>query len=202
MNTIKQIFTAQHETKKSKFIAFLAPFDKFDEFYAKLKILHPKATHIVWAYRYFNQFYQIIENQNDDNEPKNTAAFPCLNVLRGANLINISALVVRYFGGIKLGTGGLARAYCKSVNLAILNAEFTPFIIKSECKIFVPFHLISQFQHYFEKENLQNLANFTQNGCEFSLYVSQNEFEKVNKFMLKFANNSAQFLSLPLFTII
>jgi len=76
-----------------------------------LKIEHPKARHIVYAYRELNEFNQIIENSSDDGEPKGSSGVPVLNVLRGEEFINVAILVVRYFGGIKLGIGGLVRAY-------------------------------------------------------------------------------------------
>lgn len=199
MNKINQVFTAKQEVKKSIFIAFLAPFDKFDEFSLNLSKNHPKATHIVWAYRYLNKFNQIVENQNDDKEPKNRAGLPCLNALRGANLINSAVFVVRYFGGIKLGTGGLIRAYLTSANLAIANAVLRPFEIRSECIIFVPFHQISRFKNYFSKQNIEISANFTQTGCEFLIWLSLDEFNKFHKFALMFLQNGAQFLLLPLF---
>lgn len=73
----------------------------------RLKAEHPKAAHVVWALRERNGYGQIVENQSDDGEPKGTSGQPSLNALRGAQLVNAGALIVRYFGGIKLGTGGL-----------------------------------------------------------------------------------------------
>jgi len=69
-----------------------------------LRESHPKARHIVYAYRELNEFEQIVENSSDDGEPKGSSGVPVLNVLRGEDFINVAILVVRYFGGIKLGT--------------------------------------------------------------------------------------------------
>lgn len=103
------------EVNRSKFITFLVPIAKFEGLQSKLKAEHPKANHVVYALRYLNEFDQVVENFSDDGEPKGCAGIPALNVLRGEELINCAVLVVRYFGGIKLGTGGMARAYALSV---------------------------------------------------------------------------------------
>ncbi len=116
MKFVQKEFSYTYEEKKSKFIAFLVPFESFDTVMNRLKKEHPKARHFVYAYRYLNEFDQIVENSSDDGEPKGTSGKPCLNVLAGNEMINTAVIVVRYFGGVKLGTGGLVRAYGDSVN--------------------------------------------------------------------------------------
>ncbi len=116
-------FTATYEEKQSKFIAHLIPYKSYDELLAALKAEHPKARHFVTSYRYLNEFDQIVENSNDDGEPKGTSGKPTLCVLQGNELINTAVIVVRYFGGTKLGTGGLVRAYSDAVNMAVRIAQ-------------------------------------------------------------------------------
>jgi len=89
----------------------------------KLKKENPKANHVVYALRYLNEFDQVVENASDDGEPKGCAGVPALNVLRGEDLINCAVLIVRYFGGIKLGTGGMARAYAQAVKDVLGEAQ-------------------------------------------------------------------------------
>jgi uncharacterized YigZ family protein len=115
VRTIDSAYNATHEVNRSKFIAHLVPIDEFEITKARLKKEHPKANHIVYATRNLNEFDQIVENSSDDGEPKGCAGVPSLNVLRGKDMINVAVLIVRYFGGIKLGTGGMARAYASSV---------------------------------------------------------------------------------------
>ena len=108
--------------KQSKFIAHLMPYHKYEEILASLKAEHPKARHFVTAFRYINEFDQVVEGSSDDGEPRGTSGKPTLAVLQGNELINVAVITVRYFGGTKLGTGGLVRAYSDATNMVITAA--------------------------------------------------------------------------------
>jgi uncharacterized YigZ family protein len=123
MQTIKEHFHATLEVKQSKFIAHLTPYNDYDDLLQQLKKQHPKARHFVTAYRYLNEYEQIVEHSSDDGEPKGTSGKPSLIVLQGHELIDSAVIVVRYFGGTKLGTGGLVRAYSDAVNLVVSEAD-------------------------------------------------------------------------------
>ena len=127
MKTVKESFCHTTEVNRSKFITYLIPISEYEGLYQKLKKEHPKANHVVYALRYLNEFDQIVENASDDGEPKGCAGVPTLNVLRGEELINVAILTIRYFGGIKLGTGGMARAYALSVKNVLSNASLMPY---------------------------------------------------------------------------
>lgn len=97
------------EIKKSKFIAYqfnVTAKNEIDEILAELKKEHRKARHLPYAYKFDNNI-----KKSDDKEPSNTAGGPILNIIEKNNLNYILIVVVRYFGGIKLGAGGLIRAY-------------------------------------------------------------------------------------------
>ncbi len=115
--------TLTHEVKQSKFIAHLVPYFDYESTLKLLKSQHPKARHFVTAFRYLNEFNQIVEHSSDDGEPKGTSGKPSLMVLQGQTLINSAVIIVRYFGGTKLGTGGLVRAYSDAVNLVLDEAN-------------------------------------------------------------------------------
>jgi len=115
------------EVKRSKFITHLVPISEYEGLQFKLKQEHPKANHVVYALRSLNEFDQVVENSSDDGEPKGCAGIPALNVLRGEELINCAVFIVRYFGGIKLGTGGMARAYALAVKNVLHEAELVPY---------------------------------------------------------------------------
>jgi len=128
MQTVKQSYVHTTEVNRSKFIAHLVPIDAYNGLQEDLQREHPKANHVVYALRYLNEFDQVVENSSDDGEPKGCAGIPALNVLRGEALINCAVLIVRYFGGIKLGTGGMARAYALAVKNVIKEAEFVEYV--------------------------------------------------------------------------
>lgn len=110
--------------KKSEFITELYRVFSVDEFNTILKDAkkrHPKATHICTAYR-----IQEFEKSNDDGEPSGTAGLPMLEVLRKQSIIDVCALVIRYYGGIQLGAGGLTRAYSGSVAQALETVKLNP----------------------------------------------------------------------------
>ena len=105
--------TVEYIEKKSKFIGYLFSCQQIDEVENALNDLkkeHKKATHICYAYSLTNPF---LEKAVDDGEPSGTAGRPILSVMQKKNVQNVCVFVVRYFGGIKLGAGGLVRAYTK-----------------------------------------------------------------------------------------
>ncbi len=83
--------------------------------------LYNDATHLCWALRLFEK--ELIELSSDGGEPSGTAGFPILNVLREENLVNLCCVVVRYFGGVKLGIRGLIDAYSQAARLALENTK-------------------------------------------------------------------------------
>lgn len=123
MNTIEQSSQATVEVKQSKFIAHLVPISEYKGLQEKLRAEHPKSRHVVYALRYLNEYDQIVENSSDDGEPKGSSGVPALNVLRGEDLINTAVLIVRYFGGTKLGIGGLVRAYTDATKEVVAKSD-------------------------------------------------------------------------------
>ncbi|MFT5662615.1 MAG: putative YigZ family protein [Sulfurimonas sp.] len=119
MNFVNEHYTQTLEIKQSKFISHLVPYPLYETTLQKLREEHPKARHFVVAFRYLNEFKQIVEHSSDDGEPKGTSGKPTLMVLQGKELINCGIITVRYFGGTKLGTGGLVRAYSDATNLVL-----------------------------------------------------------------------------------
>jgi len=176
MQIVEDEFSSKNEIKKSSFISYIVPIDRFDALHVRLKEENPKARHIVWAKRYLNEFEQIVENSSDDGEPKGTSGPPILNVMRGAELIECGILIVRYFGGIKLGTGGLVRAYGGGAKDVISVAKVLPYIKRESMKFSTIYSLVPRFEHYLEKESLiiEN-RNYEADGIVWSLSVSNKE---------------------------
>ena len=132
---------AHHELviKKSRFIACIEPVNGREQAQARvaqLRAEHPDAAHVCWALLAGGQ-----SAANDDGEPSGTAGRPMLEVLRHQALEGVMASVVRYFGGVKLGAGGLVRAYTDAVAQAMLNAEKIPLIVQTRLACSVPYAL-------------------------------------------------------------
>lgn len=132
---------AHHELviKKSRFIACVEPVASREVAQARvaqLKAEHPDAAHVCWALLAGGQ-----SAANDDGEPGGTAGRPMLDVLRHQDLQGVMASVVRYFGGVKLGAGGLVRAYTDAVAQALLHAEKKPLIKQTLLACSVPYAL-------------------------------------------------------------
>lgn len=122
--TVKQEGIAEQIIEKSKFIAFVKPVldrEEAMEYFASLKQKYKDATHHVPALVLGDQFQ--IQWASDDGEPQGTAGAPLVHMLVNEEITNIAVLVVRYFGGVKLGPGGLIRAYTSSLKLALEIAE-------------------------------------------------------------------------------
>lgn len=147
---INSEFSHTIEIKKSKFIAHLVPFHLFDETMKKLKMIHPKARHFVYAYRYINEFDQIVENCSDDGEPKGTSGKPSLKVLAGQELVNTAVIIVRYFGGIRLGTGGLVRAYGDAVNEVISTATLLEYKKLERRSLSIAYDILGKIEYLIE----------------------------------------------------
>ena len=110
------------EINKSRFIAYkydLTNVEEVKPIIEKLKKEHKKARHVCYAYVFKGD--TVSEKCSDDGEPGGTAGYPILNVIKKKNLTNTLVVVVRYFGGIKLGAGGLTRAYTKATAEVLKN---------------------------------------------------------------------------------
>lgn len=123
-STLKEMATATFRDKGSKFIGYVFPCYSVDEFKQKLqeyKNEYPDATHHCWAYRL--NYDASIFAMNDDGEPNYTAGKPIFGQLVSAQLCNVAAVIIRYFGGTLLGVNGLIHAYKETTRLAIENGQ-------------------------------------------------------------------------------
>ena len=118
MKTILENFFFQIEIEKSKFLGYAIAINNEEDAkneINKIKKEHPKATHHCYAYVLKDK-----QKSNDDGEPAGTAGIPILEIIKQFDLENVLIVVVRYFGGIKLGAGGLVRAYARSAKEVLL----------------------------------------------------------------------------------
>ncbi len=180
MNSVNSTFKDQVEVKKSKFISYLVPIKEYKILLATLKKEHPKASHIIYAYRELNEFDQVVENSTDDGEPKGAAGVPTLNQLRGANLINCAILTVRYFGGTKLGVGGMVRAYSSAAKSVVLKSNLVPFEKLIEHIIEVPYNRQRQIEYHFKNLNIIPInREFLNSRVCYTIKISKNIEDKL-----------------------
>ncbi len=144
------------EIKKSRFIAVLAPVASRREAMAVLaetRARWPAATHYCWAL-----LAGPDSGANDDGEPGGTAGRPMLNVLQHKKLANVIAIVVRYYGGIKLGAGGLVRAYSQAVSEAVARAEPVPIVARAELRLALDYPLENRVRHACQQLGIEIAA--------------------------------------------
>ena len=179
MRYIKELFYNTYEEKKSKFIAYLMPYDDFDKAMQNLRVEHPKARHFVYAYRYLNDYEQIVENCSDDGEPKGTSGKPSLAVIAGNELINTAVIIVRYFGGVKLGTGGLVRAYSDSVNEVIKNSELFEYQKLISKTLTCDYNELSLVEYLLNQENVIVKSKEFLTNVIINIQISQEQWESL-----------------------
>ncbi|NME50360.1 YigZ family protein [Enterococcus cecorum] len=153
--TIYQNGEHQIEIKKSKFICHLFRIENEEqakEYIAKIKKEHYKANHNCSAYMLGENFE--IQRSSDDGEPSGTAGVPMLEVLKKNQLQNTLAIVTRYFGGIKLGAGGLIRAYSTSVSEALKEIGIVQGKLQQILDIIIDYPQLGKLQNYLENEQI------------------------------------------------
>ena len=180
MQFIESEYTDTLEIKKSKFITYITSYDKFKGLMIRLQNEHPKARHFVYAYRYLNEFDQIVENSSDDGEPKGTSGKPTLSVLSGSELINTAVIVVRYFGGTRLGTGGLVKAYSDAVNLVLKSSIIKDYVKLEYKKLILNYSQLSQIEYLIANVDVKIIdKTFSERIC-LKLEASREEYVKLS----------------------
>lgn len=138
MISIDKEYQALYEIQKSKFYSFAYPVfdvDAVNEILERVRAEHKTATHVCYAYVLDSP---KTEKMSDDGEPGGTAGKPMLELIKKKKLSNILLIIVRYFGGIKLGAGGLVRAYTNAGNMALNDATIREFFEVKKHKVIVP----------------------------------------------------------------
>ncbi len=133
MRTVGKECVIEFEEKKSKFIGYIKPVstkEEAEKFIDMIKIKHKDATHNCSAYKVTDNGQEYFK-VDDDGEPKGTAGKPMGDIITYMEAENLAVVATRYFGGIKLGAGGLVRAYAKTAKLAIQEAGIVDYVKKT-----------------------------------------------------------------------
>ena len=184
MKTIKDNVINELEIKNSKFIALFIKIDSNNivDILNEIKIKYPKATHYCYAY-----IYNEIKRSSDDKEPTGTAGLPILNVLEKENLNNVLVVVIRYFGGIKLGAGGLIRAYTKSVTDALKKANLIE--LEEGFKINIVFNYNDEKQINYILNNSKIINKEYDENIKYTVLIEKELLNKLNNYNYEIIEN-------------
>ena len=183
-----------YKEKGSKFLAFAYPIfseDDFKEHIQELKKLHHNARHFCYAFK-----LGLTENEyrySDDGEPNNSAGKPIYGQILSKNLTNVGIVVVRYFGGTKLGVGGLVTAYKEAAADALNNAKIVEQTVNNFYHITFDYAIMSEVMNFVKQHYLNVSKQVFENSCliEFNIRQTEAEFtvqelEKIEGLLVKF----------------
>ena len=187
--TIKEDGQVQEEIKKSRFICHAKRVYSEEEaraFITAIKKEHYKATHNCSAFIIGER--SEIKRTSDDGEPSGTAGVPMLGVLENHNLTNVCVVVTRYFGGIKLGAGGLIRAYAGSVALAVKEIGIVEIKEQAGIQIQMSYAQYQEYGNFLKEHNLMELeTNFT-DQVDTIIFVDKEDKEDTKAALIEFIN--------------
>ena len=187
--TIKEDGQVQEEIKKSRFICHAKRVYNEEEardFISAIKKEHYKATHNCSAFIVGER--SEIKRTSDDGEPSGTAGVPMLGVLENHNLTNVCVVVTRYFGGIKLGAGGLIRAYAGSVALAVKEIGIIEIKEQAGIQIHMTYAQYQEYGNFLKEHNLIELeTNFT-DQVDTMIFVDKERKDNIKADLIEFFN--------------
>ena len=185
--------TYEQIIKKSRFICSIARVSSDEEaqqFIASIQAANKKATHNCFAYMIGDN--DQIQRESDNGEPSGTAGIPILESLKLAKVHNVVAVVTRYFGGIKLGAGGLIRAYSNTTTEAIHQAGLVQRIKQAILKITVTYDLHDLLLYYLKENNLEVASEEYGVNVETSIYVNETDLKDVKEKLINRFNDQLQ----------
>ena len=190
--TIKGEIKDEFEIEKSVFITNIKYVESEDEaisFIEKIKEKYKDATHNCHAY-IINEKPEI-KRYSDDGEPQGSAGLPMLSVLEKEKLFNLVAVVTRYFGGKKLGKGGLVRAYTKGVS-DCLDGKITYRKIFIESKIIFDYNLLGIIENFLNEENYIIIEKDFLQNVRINLYIEEDKFENFKNRLIDMTSSNIE----------
>ena len=189
--TVKHSGTFEYEDRKSVFIGHAMPVsDEKDalDFINKIKKTYPDARHHVYAYVLRDN---SIMRFTDDREPQGTAGMPVLDIIRKNGCVDLAIVVVRYFGGTLLGTGGLVRAYTAAALGALKDAEIIKYDIYTEMSIAVSYSDYGKIAPCLESCEFRVTDTLYADGVTVIGKISKSDYPKLERDLVEFTSNRA-----------
>ena len=182
---VKNGAEAEYVEKRSRFIATLSPVTSEEEATAQIEALRKKyydARHNCYAYIVFSEDGRDrIERSSDDGEPSGTAGRPMLDVLSGHQLRNVLVVVTRYFGGVKLGPGGLVRAYGTAVKDAIIKSDLSPIKNGRKLTLKLDYTALGTIQHRMQELEAEEIDSTYDDGVTLTMVLPSGNYERFRK---------------------
>lgn len=188
MNSFKTVHSFGSDEiiiNKSKFIGYASPINSEDEaidFINQIKKKHADATHNVYAYVYGDN--SNIQRFSDDGEPSGTAGMPVLNLIKLENLKNVVVVVTRYFGGVLLGAGGLARAYSKTAKIGIDSAIIVDKTLYCDVNVEIDYTLLGKLENELSKNNYLIKNKIFNEKVNLNILCLEDDVEKLKSLIL------------------
>ena len=178
--TIDGIGQGVYTEKRSKFLAYAHPVDSVEQIkdlLAAYRKQHYDARHVCYAYMLGPERQEF--RANDDGEPSSTAGKPILGQINSHELTNILVVVVRYYGGVNLGTGGLIVAYRTAATLAIDNAPMVSRLVEETVSFAFPYVMMNGVMRVVKESEARILATNFENTCEIKLSIVRSKAEEL-----------------------
>ena len=184
--TISAISEGYYTEKRSKFYAFAHPVETVDEVKDIVAMYRKKfydARHVCWAYMLGHDRTDF--RANDDGEPSSTAGKPILGQINSSELTNILVVVIRYYGGVNLGTGGLIVAYRTAAADAIANANIEERLIEQEIVYNYPYIMMNDVMRVVKDMQPRIISQTFDNTCEIKLSIRKSEAPRLKSMLEK-----------------
>jgi len=168
--------------KNSKFIGYAFPFTselQLDTIISELKSKHPKAGHFCYAYQIGKTEKNITYRVNDDGEPNNSAGMPIYGQIQSFNVTDILIVIIRYFGGTKLGVSGLINAYKSTSQLALEHSKIVRRTVKVKYLISFDYKNMNKVMRIIKEKNLDILAQELELSCAIKIQVRKKDSKAV-----------------------
>ena len=189
---------AELKEKGSHFLAYVCPVSSAASARQQISLLrkkHHDATHVCFAFR-LGQGSESLTKFNDDGEPSGTAGRPILCEITGLDLYNVLVAVVRYYGGTKLGTGGLVRAYGAAARMVLNQSSRTTVVVKRSGRIDFPFHLTGEVHRLVDKFAIEVVAeNHGDSGTSMVVRIPDSAWDQVQQSLLQFSASAVQLVA-------
>lgn len=187
-DTYKTILKPSPETifkdRGSKFLGYTFPLENEENvkgIIQHLKEVNFKARHWCYAWRLGKSEIEMTFRVNDDGEPSNSAGQPIYGQILSKELTNVLVVVVRYFGGTKLGVGGLVNAYKTAAEMAIEASSIVEKTIDVKYLLIFEYKDMNKVMHIIKEQNLAIISQKMEMNCDFEISVRKNEAENVKK---------------------